>query len=66
MFRKNETVEHQDITETVLQEAYDDASFELLGVGFTKVLTANSSQMRDDWVRSIRELQSMHLEAAGN
>lgn len=63
MFRKNETVEHQAVAAIELQEAYDDASFELLGVGFTKVLTADSSQTREDWVRSLREVKRIQLKA---
>jgi len=62
MFRKNETVEHQEVAVIELQEAYDDASFELLGVGFTKVLTADCSQTRDDWMRSIREVKRTQIK----
>lgn len=64
MFRKDETVEHQTIANIDLQEAYSDAKFELLGVGFTKVLTAECSQIRDEWVCSIRELKKILVETA--
>ncbi|XP_003741668.1 uncharacterized protein LOC100903119 [Galendromus occidentalis] len=60
LFRKDETVEHQAVAKIKLQEAYDSTSFELLGVGFTKVLTAESPQIRDDWMQSIREVQKAY------